>query len=48
VGGIAPSVIAAKVATELQARYEPAMARRLHREFLAGLSGDLAIYLMLA
>jgi hypothetical protein len=47
-GGIAPEVIAARVASELQARYEPAMAGRLHREFLAGFTGELAIDLVLA
>ena len=39
--GISPAAIAAEVLTELGFRYEPEVAARLHRMFLAGYSGDI-------
>jgi hypothetical protein len=42
-GGISPAVIASGLLIELRARYEPATASRMHREFLAGFSDDVQI-----
>jgi hypothetical protein len=47
-GGVDPALIAARVLAELHDRHEPAMARRLHREFLARFSNDLTLDLIIA
>jgi hypothetical protein len=39
--GISGETVAAKVLIELQARYEPETARRLHREITDGLKNEI-------
>jgi hypothetical protein len=46
-GGISPATLSAEVLSELNARYDPETARRLHVEFIGG-PDDLPIGLVLA
>jgi hypothetical protein len=46
--GVSSDAISAEALSELNVRYDPEMARRLHREFIGGPDDDWPIGLVLA